>query len=110
MQTKCFLLAYCQHQSPSPIIFTTSADALQWLIQKQEVETIFHYLDDFITVGKPGSSECEINMKVMQQMCRDTGTPIEEDKCEDPATTICFLEIELDTLAMEVRLPEDKLQ
>ena len=74
------------------------------------METIFHYLDDFITVGKPGSSECEINMKVMQQMCRDTGTPIEEDKCEDPATTIRFLEIELDTLAMEVRLPEDKLQ
>ena len=69
---------------------------------------MFHYLDDFITVGKPGSSECEIN--IMQQMCRDTGAPIEEDKCEDPATTIRFLEIELDTLAMEVRLPEDKLQ
>ena len=92
------------------IIFTTFADSLQWLIQKQGVESIFHYLDDFITVGKPGSSECEINMKIMQQMCRDTGTPTEKDKCEGPATTIRFLGIELDTLAMEMWFPEDKLQ
>ena len=95
----------------APIIFTAFADALQWLIQKQGVESIFHYLDDFITVGKPGSSECEINMKIMQQMCRGTGTPTEEDnKCEGPATTIRFSGIELDTLAMEMWLPEDKLQ
>ena len=58
----------------APIIFTAFADALQWLIQKQGVESIFHYLDDFITVGKPGSPECEINMKIMEQMCKDTGT------------------------------------
>ena len=94
----------------TPIIFTAFADALQWLIQKQGVESIFHYLDNFITVGKPGSPECEINMKIMEQMCKDTGNPVEEDKCEGPATTIRFLGIELDTVAMEMRLPEDKLQ
>ena len=66
---------------------------------------MFHYLDDFITVSKPGSPECEINM---QQACRDTGTSIKEDKHESPATTIRFLGIELDTLAMEMRLREDK--
>ena len=54
--------------------------------------------------------ECEINMKIMEQMCKDTGTPVEEDKCEGPTTTIRFLGIELDTVAMEMRLPEDKLQ
>ena len=63
---------------------------------------MFHYPDDFITVGKPGSPECEINMKTMQQMCRDTGTLIEEDKCEGPATAIRFVGIELDTVAMEM--------
>ena len=94
----------------APIIFTAFADDLQWLIQKQGVESIFHYLDNFITVGKPGSPECEINMKIMEQMCKDTGTPVEEDKCEGQATTIRFLGIELDTVAMEMRLPEDKLQ
>ena len=66
----------------------------------------------FITVSKPDSPECEINMEIMQQTCRDTGTPIEKDKFEGPATIIHFLAIgiELDTLAMEMRLPVDKLQ
>ena len=64
----------------------------------------------FITVSKPDSPECEINMGIMQQTCRDAGTPIEEDKFEGPATIIHFLGIELDTLAMEIQLPVDKLQ
>lgn len=96
--------------SPNHLHRICRSDALQWLIQKQGVESIFHYLDNFITVGKPGSPECEINMKIMEQMCKDTGTPVEEDKCEGPTTTIRFLGIELDTVAMEMRLPEDKLQ
>ena len=46
-------------------------------------------------------------MQIMKQACSDTGTPIEPDKCEGPATV--FLGLELDTEKLEMRLPQDKL-
>ena len=39
----------------APIIFSVIADALRWIIQVHGVEYLFHYLDDFITVGRPAS-------------------------------------------------------
>lgn len=36
--------------------------------------------------------------------------PLAEEKCEGPATHIIFLGIEIDSLAMELRLPVDKLR
>ena len=36
--------------------------------------------------------------------------PVEESKCQGPTTCIQFLGMELDSEALEVRLPEDKLQ
>ena len=45
----------------------------------------------------------------MKQACSDTGTPIEPDKCEGPATVMGFLGLELDTEKLEMRLPQDKL-
>jgi len=71
------------------------------------VESLFHYVDDFITVGKPDSPECGSNMSIMRHTCQETGTSVEEDKCEGPATIIPFLGIEL---VLEICLPADKLQ
>ncbi len=42
----------------------------------------------------------------MREVCRETGVPIEPNKDEGPATTIGM---ELDTVALEVRLPQKKL-
>ena len=72
-------------------------------------EHLFHYLDDFITVGTPASSRCATYLEIIKQACVDTGTPIEESKCEGPATTLTFLGMELDSIALEIRLPQDKL-
>lgn len=68
-----------------------------------------HYIDDFITVGRPGSMECANNTRIMLQVCEEAGAPVEEDKSEGPATTLPFLGIEIDTVAMELRLPPEKL-
>lgn len=65
-----------------------------------------HYLDDFITVGRRGSSECEFNCKLISDRL---GVPLTKDKCEGLVTRITFLGIEIDSLAMELRLPSDKL-
>ena len=45
----------------------------------------------------------------MLQVCREAGVPIEESKLEGPASALTFLGIEIDSLAMELRLPADKL-
>ena len=92
-----------------PIIFSAIADALQWIIQVHGVEFLFHYLDDFVTVGRPASLECASNLSIIKQCCDLTGTPPEQEKIEGPSTCLPFLGIELDTAAMEIRLPVDKL-
>ncbi len=90
----------------APIIFSALADALTWIIKQKGVEFLDHYLDDFISVGDPESPECGLNLSVMLDMCRDTGTPIEKEKM---ATSIEFLGVELDSRTMQIRLPADKL-
>jgi len=46
----------------APLIFSAVADALQWIMQRRGIKDLFHYIDDFITVGGPGSSECASNV------------------------------------------------
>ena len=94
----------------APIIFSAVADALQWIIQSKGVKHLYHYLDDFITLGNPGSQECASNLHRIKQCCQETGVPLQEEKIEGPATSLTFLGIELDTQALEIRLPEDKLR
>jgi len=93
----------------APLLFTALADAVQWVVQQEGVRWILHYIDDFITVGAPGSAECSYNMSTMERVCHNLGLPVEEKKTEGPATCITFLGIELDTVAMEMRLPAAKL-
>ena len=91
----------------APIIFSAVADTLQ---QQKGVNHIFHYADDFITVGRPGSEECSNNVTIMRDTCTITGTPVEEEKFKGPAPVLPFLGIERDTIKLEIRLPADKLQ
>jgi len=93
----------------APLIFSAVADALLWIMQRRGATMSFHYLDDFITIGSPNSTECERNIEIMKSTCKETGLPVEEEKCEGPATCLTFLGIEIDTVALELRLPSDKL-
>ncbi len=58
----------------APMIFTAIADALQWIMVRHGVSNIAHYLDDFVTLGPPGSSICQQNIVAT---CALTGTPLE---------------------------------
>ena len=94
----------------APLIFTAIADALQFMMEARGANPVFHYLDDFVTLGEPGSRQCSSNFHIMQQTCHDAEVPVEDGKTEGPSTTISFLGMELDTITMEIRLPADKLQ
>ena len=93
----------------APLIFSAMADALQYMMVQNKASFVDHYVDDFITVGSPGTTECAENVRIMHHTCEIAGAPIEEGKSEGPATSLPFLGIEIDTRAMELRLPEDKL-
>ena len=45
----------------------------------------------------------------MHMACTQMGLPVQPDKDEGPASTLSFLGIELDSVAMEIRLPPEKL-
>ena len=94
----------------APKIFTAVADALQWVVRSRGVRYTAHYLDDFIVVGAPGSDECAKGLDLLLDACRELGVPIAEHKVEGPVTRITFLGIEIDMVAMELRLLQDKLQ
>ena len=42
----------------APKVFNAVADALEWVVRSSGVQEIFYYLDDFLVVGAPGSSQC----------------------------------------------------
>ena len=94
----------------APLIFTALADGLEWVLKQRGVSYIAHYLDDFITVGPPNSDQCRRNQTILFDTCKELGVPLAPHKSVGPTTCLVFLGIEIDSRAMELRLPQDKLQ
>ena len=94
----------------APRLFNTLADLLAWILKDRGVTFILHYLDDFLTMGPPGSADCEHNLQLIKEICHFLGIPLALEKVEGPSPTLDFLGITLDTSRMEARLPEEKLQ
>ena len=59
----------------SPKIFTAVADALEWVFRRRGVSWCTHYVDDFLTAGRPASEECRSNLQVMLETCERLGVP-----------------------------------
>ena len=93
----------------APLIFTAIADTMQWVVEQKGIGHVYHYVDDFITLVAPNATECSQNSVLMHELCKELGLPAEPDKDEGPATSISFLGMELDSVAMEIRLPHKKL-
>lgn len=94
----------------APKIFSALADTLEWVLLQRGVSISLHYLDDFLTLGAPGTRECQRNLRILQEVCALLGFPLAAEKIEGPTTALVFLGIILDSTQMEMRLPETKLQ
>lgn len=44
------------------------------------MHNIVHYLDDFLVVGSPGTTECREFLDVTQATCAKLGVPLAVDK------------------------------
>ena len=94
----------------APKIFSAVADALEWILLERGVSVCLHYLDDYLTVGKANSEECEHNLLLIKRVCEFLGVPLKLEKIEGPSSTLVFLGIMLDTTKQEISLPQQKLE
>ena len=93
----------------APKIFNAVADGLEWHLRSCGIRHVFHYLDDFIVIAPPYSTECADALAIIDRACTQLGVPLAEHKREGPTTCLTFLGIEVDTATSELRLPQDKL-
>ena len=64
-------------------LFNVIADALEtWIARHWGVEFLWHYLDDFITIGCPNLEECHFHLHVLCETCRRLGIPLTSEKVE----------------------------
>lgn len=85
----------------APKIFNALADALEWCMNKEGVQDIFHYLDEFAIIGTPNSEQCSWNLHFLQRVSEDLSIPLAQ---AGPCTTIEFLGIIIDTTHQERQL------
>lgn len=96
--------------SVSCAYFEKFSSFLEWVVRREsQVQSVLHYLDDFLFVGPRGSRVCSVLLRTMERISLGFGVPLAPDKTEGPVTVIRFLGIEIDSVLMECRLPADKL-
>ena len=93
----------------APKIFSALTDGLMWLLHSRGVRRALHYLDDFLLLGPADSPECKDALEITLATCESVGLPVAPEKTGGPTTCLTFLGIELDTVACQLRLPQDKL-
>ncbi|VDI43964.1 Hypothetical predicted protein [Mytilus galloprovincialis] len=70
--------------------------------QSPGLDTLDHYLDDFIFAGHESNNNCELLMDTFMKVCKDLCVPLADNKTVGPTTTLTFLGLEIDTLLMLV--------
>lgn len=93
----------------APKILNATTDTIQWHVEREGVEHIDHYLDDFIVLRSSGSSQCQQALDTVVRVCTQLGIPLATHKIVSPSTCLTFLGISIETCANELRLPPDKL-
>ena len=96
----------------APYIFNLFAEALHWILQHHLPAFIRHYLDDFLQIFTP-QTPLDIVYATLEwthALADSLGLCFQDSKVEGPTTCLEFLGIELDSHAMEARLPSRKIE
>ena len=64
-----------------------------------------HYIDDFVTLGRAGTSEYNHNLSWLKDVCDRMGMPLVNS---GPATELTFLGMEVDSVQQIIQLPDNK--
>lgn len=103
---KCLPIGY----SLSCTLFERFSSSLQEaLISKFGFSLVSHILDDFIFLSPANSPLCQFYLRKFLCISKFVGIPIKDSKTVLPSTCVPIHGIQVDTLHMEARLPQDKL-
>lgn len=92
-------------------LFEKFSTFLHWLVSyKTNLNSLDHYLDDFIFAGRRLSNHCELLVDTFSSICSEIGVPIAEEKSVGPTTILVFLGLELDSVTMSIRIPIKKIE
>ena len=89
-------------------IFHRLTQAVKRMMARKGFDLTIVYLDDFLIISK-SKDVCAEALKTLILLLRKLGFMIHWGKVVDPTTCITFLGIELDSVKMALRLPEEKL-
>ena len=90
-------------------VFEKFSTFLHWLtVQKCDLNTMEHYLDDFFFAGPPNTTQCHRLMSCFEAVCADLQVPLADDKKFGPVTSLTFLGLQIDTINMQVCVPQTK--
>ena len=93
----------------APYIFTCTADLVEWIAKENyDVNFLMHYLDDFYTLGPPGSSICQHNLDKSIDYFSKLAIPLHPNKLEGMSMCMTVPGIELDSINLQAHLPKDK--
>lgn len=91
-------------------LFEMFSTFLEWLAKERSgFNTIHHYLDDFIFIGSANTSQCKFIMQKFEELCLEIGVPLNAEKTVLPTTNLVFLGLEIDTVKMQVSIPQEKV-
>lgn len=91
-------------------LFEKFATMLHWAVTSYTgINTLYHYLDDFIFIGPSSSDHCYILMNTFLDISNQLGVPINDSKTVWPTTLLTFSGLDIDTVAMTIKIPEEKL-
>ncbi|PIL25565.1 hypothetical protein GSI_12373 [Ganoderma sinense ZZ0214-1] len=95
----------------APYIFNLFAEGLHWIIQRHIPASLRHYLDDYLPIFPPATALPRANaaVKWIMALGEELGLEFQGVKTIFPTLCLDFLGLDLDTDAMEARLPADKL-
>ena len=108
-------VTYIDHALPfglrsAPKLFTAVADGYAWALTTRGITDFVHYLDDFLFWAPPDSSACRHALTTALELGTSLGLPAAPHKVDGPTTSLTFLGIEMDTVAQQLRLPQEKLR
>ncbi|CAJ0947280.1 unnamed protein product [Ranitomeya imitator] len=96
--------------SISCFYFEMFSTFLEWVAREiTHLPSITQYLDYLFLVGPANSEVCSQALAQFKDIMAYFGVPLSPEKTIGPISVITFLSIEIDSIAMEFRLPREKI-
>ena len=92
----------------SPTIFHRISQAVKRMMYRWGFKMVVAYQDDFLVIGHT-QSECDMAWRALINLLKDLGLDINKNKLVAPCTKLTFLGKDIDTVACNLTLPQEKL-